>query len=418
MRPAVRHLLLLAAMPLVCAVLGFAMLVASFSLSGERMDRNCRRALMQADMETVPLHLLSNGWRVHFLDQDRLSDRVMLAAAAPRPDSLSAAEAAAMSLTHALRLGELNADAPGPTQAAMSRVVPVSYARYWHGYLAWLRPLLALTDARGVYAVVAAVFWLLVGALAWAMWRRGLRPELGLLIVTSLPFTPWLIPRSLIFFLSWSIALAVSVLILCVPRATATRWRTAALMIATGCAVAYNELLATPLVAFTLPMLMLGFTRKEYRSCRVVALLAVAWLFGYGVMWTSKWVITAALTSERIFADAFHSVALRSAGLGELEGTLAGLGRVAAHYAPVLIACGILLLGGAAWALYRCRRSPEIRSERWLVAVAAVQLAWMGVMVNHTVLHYWFTYRALAPVAFALTLFLLHLAAPRLWSRS
>lgn len=41
-------------------------------------------------------------------------------------------------------------------------LVPFSYARYWHGYLIWLRPLLLVTDITGVrvvqYLVLAALF--------------------------------------------------------------------------------------------------------------------------------------------------------------------------------------------------------------------------------------------------------------------
>ena len=52
--------------------------------------------------------------------------------------------------------------ATGAQRTDAPALVPFSYARYWHGYLIWLRPLLLVTDITGVrvvqYLVLAALF--------------------------------------------------------------------------------------------------------------------------------------------------------------------------------------------------------------------------------------------------------------------
>ena len=52
--------------------------------------------------------------------------------------------------------------AAGAQRTDAPALVPFSYARYWHGYLIWLRPLLLVTDITGVrvvqYLVLAALF--------------------------------------------------------------------------------------------------------------------------------------------------------------------------------------------------------------------------------------------------------------------
>ena len=409
-----RNLGALAAVWLACVAAGMGLLVLSFCLGGEQYEHNSRRALMQVDTETYALHMLPSGHRAYPLDLDRLSDHIMIAAAAPKPDSLSAIEAAAMSWTRCV-IFMYPSTTPQLSADTFYLEVDVAYARYWHGYLVWLRPLLLITDARGVFAVVAAVFWLLVAGLAWAMWRRKLKVELAALVITALPFTPWIIPQCLIFSLSWIIALIACIVILAIPAATSTPLRAAALMTATGCAVAFSELLATPLVAFTLPMIMLGLARPQYRSCRKVAALAAVWIVAYGLMWMAKWVFTAAATDYNIFADVWISAMRRTGGVNELQGTLAGLSRAASQYAPMLIGAAVLVIALVGAVVARHRRDAALRSGAWLLCVAAAQLVWMAALFNHTVLHYWFTYRALAPVTFALALYFLHLIFPRLW---
>ena len=56
------------------------------------------------------------------------------------------------------------------------QLVPFSYARYWHGYLIWLRPLLLVTDITGVRVVQYLVLAALFAAVAVLLRRRcGLR---------------------------------------------------------------------------------------------------------------------------------------------------------------------------------------------------------------------------------------------------
>ena len=55
-------------------------------------------------------------------------------------------------------------------------LVPFSYARYWHGYLILLRPLLLVTTITGVRIVQYAVLLALLAAVLWLLRRHcGLR---------------------------------------------------------------------------------------------------------------------------------------------------------------------------------------------------------------------------------------------------
>ena len=66
--------------------------------------------------------------------------------------------------------------AAGAQRTDAPALVPFSYARYWHGYLIWLRPLLLVTDITGVRVVQYLVLAVLFAAVAVLLRRRcGLR---------------------------------------------------------------------------------------------------------------------------------------------------------------------------------------------------------------------------------------------------
>ena len=51
-------------------------------------------------------------------------------------------------------------------------LVPFSYARYWHGYLIWLRPLLCVMSITGVRVVQYLVLFALLAVILWQLLRQ------------------------------------------------------------------------------------------------------------------------------------------------------------------------------------------------------------------------------------------------------
>ena len=53
------------------------------------------------------------------------------------------------------------------------QLVPFSYARYWHGYLIWLRPLLCVMSITGVRVVQYLVLFALLAVILWQLRAAG-----------------------------------------------------------------------------------------------------------------------------------------------------------------------------------------------------------------------------------------------------
>ena len=65
------------------------------------------------------------------------------------------------------------------------QLVPFSYARYWHGYLIWLRPLLCVMSITGVRVVQYLVLFALLAVILWQLRRQ-----------CGLPSASWRLPCS------------------------------------------------------------------------------------------------------------------------------------------------------------------------------------------------------------------------------
>ena len=108
--------------------------------------------------------------------------------------------------------------ATGAQRTDAPALVPFSYARYWHGYLIWLRPLLLVTDITGVRVVQYLVLFALLAAVLVLMKKRcGTRPAVWF-AVSQLAVSVFFVPRQVQFFTTFCIACAGCLWVLAKPR--------------------------------------------------------------------------------------------------------------------------------------------------------------------------------------------------------
>ena len=156
----------LAAFAVMLAAL-FVLLLAAYALPGEPVrDHVYDSAVKIAGEGLYPEYL-----NFKLFQMDNYTDTIMLTEAASADE---APPLTAMMTNTAYNVDnfETLADdlqwyierdwAAGAQRTDAPALVPFSYARYWHGYLIWLRPLLLVTDITGVrvvqYLVLAALF--------------------------------------------------------------------------------------------------------------------------------------------------------------------------------------------------------------------------------------------------------------------
>ena len=387
----------------ICVAVGFALLLAAFALPTEPMREN---ALASQDVfareGSYPMA------RTLGVDAklDNFTDSMMLVQAgyqAPETTLLQRTLNVYRPFPHGnsspvgVYAESLAAPAPAPQS---------NYGRYWHGYLAVLKPLLSLftyEQLRVVNAVWVALLGLIVAAL---MWRRGLRRYILPFVVTVLLFDPVATAMNMFYTQVYAVTMLA-----CIAILSGWNWlraregRLLLLFTLTGCLTSYLDLLTCPLVSFGIPcVLCLCLAAPDWKDgLKLVLTALICWGIGYGGMWAGKWVLAALLGGENI--GLLETLRLRSSAAGASNplGAIAVIvKRLLVHLRVPMLALALLL--ALVLAVLFLRRSPleKLKSLAWLpwAAVCLLPFVWIAFAQNHSYIHRWFVYRLLAICVF------------------
>ena len=388
----------------ICVAVGFALLLAAFALPTEPMREN---ALASQDVfareGSYPMA------RTLGVDAklDNFTDSMMLVQAgyqAPETTLLQRTLNVYRPFPHGNR-----GAAAGVYAESLATPAPApqsNYGRYWHGYLAVLKPLLSLftyEQLRVVNAVWVALLGLIVAAL---MWRRGLRRYILPFVVTVLLFDPVATAMNMFYTQVYAVTMLA-----CIAILSGWNWlraRTGRLLLLftlTGCLTSYLDLLTCPLVSFGVPcVLCLCLAAPDWKDgLKLVLTALICWGIGYGGMWAGKWVLAALLGGENI--GLLEALRLRSSAAGASN----PLGAIAVIVKRLLVQLRVPMLGAAlllalVLAVLFLRRSPleKLKSLAWLpwAAVCLLPFVWIAFAQNHSYIHRWFVYRLLAICVF------------------
>ena len=286
--------------------------------------------------------------------------------------------------------------------------MPFSYARYWHGYLIWLRPLLLVTDITGVRVVQYLVLAALFAAVEVLLRRRcGLRAAVWF-AVSQLLVTAFWAPHQVQFFTCFAVAYAGCVWVLAKPRRSDD---VCLALLVLGVVTSFCDLLVTPVLPLGLPLVCWLLEpqqrlRAGTRQCGIVVGGSLTWGVGYLLCWASKWVLAGLVTGQNVIADALHQVGVRTAAdswhgmeltwgniLHFVYTTLAGK-----HLFWPLVLAVVLLLALFAASI---RDRQQLARALPLGLCALMTPAWFIVLRTHSIQHGWFTWRALGLTVFA-----------------
>ena len=392
----------------------FALLLAACALPGGPVRASVCRSVETLRQEG--LYPAFFGFKL--FQMDNYTDTIMLfeAAAADETDPLTAMmvstaynvdnfetlhEDLCRYLEKDLAIGAQHADAPALT--------PFSYARYWHGYLIWLRPLLALgIPYAGVRVFQYLVLGVLLAAVLWLLQRRCGRRAAVWFLLSQLAVAVFFVPHQVQFFTTFAIAYAACIWVLLRPRDTASL---CAGLVAVGTATAFCDLLVTPILTLGLPMACWLLMPRQHlracpRQCAAVAAGSLCWGGGYGLCWASKWILATLLTGQDVIGDA-----VRQAGVRTSADTWRGMeltwGNIFRFLFDTLNSRGLFwpllfLLVLALGAFVLCLRSKAALLRALPLGLTALMApVWFCVLRTHSIQHGWFTWRALAPTLFA-----------------
>lgn len=280
------------------------------------------------------------------------------------------------------------------------------YARYWHGYLVWLRPMLAHTTWANIRLTTLLMLSLCL-LLAVALYAK--QKGVAYAMAFGLPIIGYFFPQagispqlSSVYF----VGLLASILLLSVPKFRHDfRWASS-LFLLTGCATSFVDLLTAPMMGLLLPLLTYAIsaprTKEHYRD---IALLVGIWLAAYLGFWFMKWVIATCLTDLDVIQSGLHNSRVRSYGWNDdfytwwtvFERVWEWLCEPFV-WMPMSVAAILWIVG---------LRPQAVPQNLYLLLLALVPVLWMFVLRQHTAYHFYhLAWRNLIPSIMAVLLFM------------
>ncbi len=290
------------------------------------------------------------------------------------------------------------------------------YARYWHGWLFFLRLLLCFFSYDSIRILNLIILIVLLMAVLFGLWIKKQRGLIFPLLISVFILFPNVVSQCMAYMISFIISMTAILVILFAEGKLIKRCNMPVLFMIIGAVTAYSEFLQFPILTLGFPLVVYVYklgTQKEsaVERVKVVVVASTMWAMGYFGMWMSKWIITTLLTHHNILAEAFSQIKIRisstqnltmSEKISRWDAIIRCIWKM--NIRPFLVALGV---GGM---FYFC--AIAIHSFRYLkenlangipyLCVLLIPFAWAMVFANHTYMHSHYTYRIFAVSVLAL----------------
>ena len=304
---------------------------------------------------------------------------------------------------------------------ALDEDANTGYTRYWHGTAGVIRALHLLFNLHGIKILGMICLFLLIGRTLWVLYRRG-HWDLSLcLLISLLSVQIWNLRLSVEYQPCFLICFALCPAFLRAEKQG--NFYLNLLAIISGTLTAFFDFLTTETVTILIPLILVTAIRS--RECRLgspkktmrfLLHCGLCWALAYLGTFAVKWCAVSLATGSNHFITAMHSVGQRVGGAvtegntNKMPGMLMAIGSNLSvifegtsrteyrNAISNLMIIAILIF--VVWRMYRVRKTLR-PGTGFILLLGGVVLLRFGLLANHSYLHSFFTYRALASTIFA-----------------
>lgn len=275
------------------------------------------------------------------------------------------------------------------------------YARYWHGYMVVLVPLLLLFDVLEIRIILQIILlFAFVILLYYISKRRNWKYSLiYLLVFLAFDLLAWI--TTIQGILVMIIAVMLSMFI---ANGKINSKNLNICLFFSGALTVYLDFFTTPIVTLLLPIITYKLVNLE-ESTFIKELIniiknGIAWVFGYLGIWIMKWIITDLVLNTEIIKLSFEQIILRI-GIGGKKVNenlnLFALLKNCMYSANILnvITFIITFISGLILLVKKNVKYYFKSSKLCYYICAIIPIAWFFIVANHSEQHYFFTYRTL-----------------------
>lgn len=280
------------------------------------------------------------------------------------------------------------------------------YARYWHGYLTFLRPMLLIFNITQLRVISTILLIILSIFLAVAL-RRKTNIIVSIIFLLSL----WSVEY---FYLGFSLQgifvflIAVISSILLITRFKRIKY-IGLLFFVTGMVTNFFDFLTVPLVTLAMPLVIyLLLVQRENDNISLkqqifdIIKYTILWGIGYSLTWFTKWLLVDLIYDKNMIKTSIQQVLYRSVGVQKfnfINVLFKNLDYIKLTFIASIIIVFISI--NLRIILNRANLIKNVKVKRMLVRItpyliiACMPFVWYWVLKNHSYYHAFFTYRNL-----------------------
>lgn len=288
--------------------------------------------------------------------------------------------------------------------------ISADYQRYWHGYLLIVKPLLYFMDfaAIRVFNMVAGIA--VIAFIIYLFVKKRLYNLIVPYVLSILLLKPVGIFSSLQFSSCFYLMSASVIAILLIKD---TKKYAFYVFLFSGIATAYFDFLTYPMATFGVAAAIYYVRTEASLKGKLLdfAKLLSLWCVGYAGMWASKWVLSALLAQGNVFSEVLDRLVMRSslsADGGEQFNLWNAICRNLKQMInkPMALLIFLFVLVSVIYIVVSYKHSARLtknhmRNVVLFVALAALPIVWYTFTINHSVIHSFFTSKALVVSAFS-----------------
>ena len=185
------------------------------------------------------------------------------------------------------------------------------------------------------------------------------------------------------------------IVVLSCHKFTADKTNLSLILFATGGFTAYMDFLTVPIITLGFPLAIALLSNKGNHGIKSVFICSIAWFIGYGGIWAAKWILATAFTSSDIIEDAMVQISARTFETN--ADIVSGMMHTLLKYD---IAGLVLTLSALFLCLFFRKNKTVLKKNIYLALIGSLPLIWYAVLQNHSLIHFWFTWRSLSLTLF------------------
>lgn len=303
----------------------------------------------------------------------------------------------------------------------------INYARYWHGYLPFLRILLLVFNISQIRIFLLILFIIILFYLIYLINKK-----LGNIIAFLFGFSLIVYDYFLVSYSLQNAPIFLVMLISCIILLkNLDRIKNFSLFtFIIGCIANFVDFLTVPIITLGFPLLLYICYKQQnnYKNRDLIKIIlksTLTWFIGFGLTWISKWILFDFIYNSNLLELALNQIIYRSTGnlnfstsnlsrlteskaIVELPLILAELLSKGLIYASIVFV--IISIPLAIYIKKSCIKLTVLKFKVWiqqcfpLIIISLLPLFWYILLSSHTTKHLFFTYRNMSIFLFAVSI--------------